>query len=663
MDRIECQKAGFASLAKQTLAWIVCARRQLSTLELQCALAVEDDTSELDEENMPDIEEMISVCAGLVTVDERSSVIRLVHYTMQEYFEQTLSSWLPGAEQAHTKTCLTYLGFKAIVSRPWYRGPSLQHESSYDDNIDPDGPWKAWSYLTTEVCHDNPFLQYAASHWGAHAEICWDKSVEQMVFQFLDDDRRVASCMQIAVLPNSFGALHSWYENDHPPNVTALHLISYLGLETVLSRLVDSGCNINLPENHGRRALSYAALGGHSSTFRLLMENDASNLNAQDDWSHTPLSYALMSGSEEIITMMLKNDKVHIDTFYDEPYNRDKKTPLGRCCELGFERAVHLLLGREGIDVNYHYGSGTPLMLAAGGGHLSIVRTLLNHDGIKVNGEGTLSPLRAAVKKGHEDVTRFLLEHKEIDVNRGSPIVIATEKNNHNTFQMLITRSEIDVNPMDDYWGRTPLMWAAKWGNEAMTKLLLDKSDIRINISELQEHGFEIPSSGPKAQSALMLAAARGHEGVVKQLLAKPSIDINFKDRAFDTAIRLAAGSGHAGVVKMLLQREDIDIHFLALTRAAEGGHEDVVKLLLNRKEVDPSKATYKKQTALMLAAKNGHEEVVRLLLPRCQNQVLLREDENGKTAMMLAVANGYDGIVKLLDDDIRHKAVLFRER
>jgi hypothetical protein len=45
--------------------------------------------SELDEENLPEIEDMVSVCAGLVTVYEESNIVRLIYYTTQEYFERT----------------------------------------------------------------------------------------------------------------------------------------------------------------------------------------------------------------------------------------------------------------------------------------------------------------------------------------------------------------------------------------------------------------------------------------------------------------------------------------------------------------------------------------------------------------------------------------------
>ena len=89
MERIVGQEGGLRELVKKVLSWVTCAKRPLTTLELQHALAVEIGTSELDEENLPEIEDMVSLCAGLVTVDRESNVIRLVHYTTQQYFERT----------------------------------------------------------------------------------------------------------------------------------------------------------------------------------------------------------------------------------------------------------------------------------------------------------------------------------------------------------------------------------------------------------------------------------------------------------------------------------------------------------------------------------------------------------------------------------------------
>jgi hypothetical protein len=107
MKRIEGQLAGEKKLAKQVLSWITCAKRPLTTSEVEHALAVELGELQFDEENLSPIEDMVSVCAGLVTVDEESTIIRLVHYTTQEYFERTQKNWFPDAEINVAVICVT----------------------------------------------------------------------------------------------------------------------------------------------------------------------------------------------------------------------------------------------------------------------------------------------------------------------------------------------------------------------------------------------------------------------------------------------------------------------------------------------------------------------------------------------------------------------------
>jgi hypothetical protein len=116
MERINGQKQGFRDLAKQVLAWIACAMRPLTISELQCALRVEVGDSELDKDNLPQVEDMVSVCAGLVTVNDESSIIRLVHYTTQECLQRTQHCWFPDAESRILKPCVTYLSFKIFNS-------------------------------------------------------------------------------------------------------------------------------------------------------------------------------------------------------------------------------------------------------------------------------------------------------------------------------------------------------------------------------------------------------------------------------------------------------------------------------------------------------------------------------------------------------------------
>jgi hypothetical protein len=106
MERIEGQVDDQERLAKQVLSWITCAMRPLTTAGLQDALAVEPGDTELGEDNLVEVDDMVSACAGLVTVDQESKIIRLVHYTTQEYFERTQNHWFLCAESASQQLAL-----------------------------------------------------------------------------------------------------------------------------------------------------------------------------------------------------------------------------------------------------------------------------------------------------------------------------------------------------------------------------------------------------------------------------------------------------------------------------------------------------------------------------------------------------------------------------
>jgi hypothetical protein len=71
MDWITAQDEGGERLAKPVLSWITCAKRPLMNAEPQHVIAVKPGQSEFDK-RQPDIKDIISVSAGLVTVDKRA---------------------------------------------------------------------------------------------------------------------------------------------------------------------------------------------------------------------------------------------------------------------------------------------------------------------------------------------------------------------------------------------------------------------------------------------------------------------------------------------------------------------------------------------------------------------------------------------------------------
>jgi hypothetical protein len=78
MERIRRQDEDDRTLAERVLSWITYARRPLSQEELQHALAVTPEMTDMDSEALVDEVILIDVCAGLVAIDENRSIIRLV---------------------------------------------------------------------------------------------------------------------------------------------------------------------------------------------------------------------------------------------------------------------------------------------------------------------------------------------------------------------------------------------------------------------------------------------------------------------------------------------------------------------------------------------------------------------------------------------------------
>lgn len=77
MRRITNQEPEHRAIALKALAWVSYAFRSLSLRELQHALAIEPGVVELDEELMIEGNNLISLCAGLIVIDQVS--MRIYH--------------------------------------------------------------------------------------------------------------------------------------------------------------------------------------------------------------------------------------------------------------------------------------------------------------------------------------------------------------------------------------------------------------------------------------------------------------------------------------------------------------------------------------------------------------------------------------------------------
>lgn len=332
IQRIEGQLPGKSMQAKRVLSWITYAQRPLSTGELSHALAVEVGDSELDMDNIPDVEDMISDCAGLVVVDDESNIIRLVHYTTQEYFERVRESWNPQAQQEIASICITCLSFDIFAS-----GASASE-------ID----------LETRIA-ESPFYEYAAMNWATHS-LTVQKEISELALSFLQHEDLVASTCKI---------IHIFEEDFHPypyvpKKMTGLHLTAMLGLSFLSSellRLASGTTSINADplDRSGRTPLSWAAGNGHEAVVKLLLARDDVEADSKDTESQTPLWWAAELGREAVVKLLLARDDVEVGSviawlFWEDNYEWDPevfKLLLARKEIHADSEMVELLLARR----------------------------------------------------------------------------------------------------------------------------------------------------------------------------------------------------------------------------------------------------------------------------------------------------------------------------
>ena len=216
-----------------------------------------------------------------------------------------------------------------------------------------------------------------------------------------------------------------------------------------------------------------------------------------------------------------------------------------------------------------------------------------------------------------------------------TPLLYAA-RNGHEAVVKLLLERGADIDSKDE-WGRTPLHWAAESGHEAVVKLLL-------------ERGAAVDSKDRWGRTPLLWATESGHEAVVKLLLERGA-DVDSKDEWGRTSLLWATGKGHEAVVKLLLERgADVDSEDerggTPLLWATEKGHEAVVKLLLERGADVDSKNEWGR-TPLLCAMEKGHEAVVKLLLERGAD--MDSKDGRGRTPLHWAAESGHEAVVKLL--------------
>ena len=191
----------------------------------------------------------------------------------------------------------------------------------------------------------------------------------------------------------------------------ALQVACKDGHDTIVQLLLDWGADVNVNMEGGifGTALQAACYGVHETTVRLLLDRGA-DVNAEGVANGTPLQAVCAQGHEPLVRLLIDQGA--------EPKDGDTE-----CCMFGRQRgyrAITLILLGRGASVSVHGRAESALQAACRGGHVAIVKLLLE-TGAEVNTRGGHyeTALQAACSTGgnrQEEVVRLLLDNGA-DVN------------------------------------------------------------------------------------------------------------------------------------------------------------------------------------------------------------------------------------------------------
>lgn len=663
IERIKLQEEDDSKLGMNILQWLAHAKRPMKVNELCHALAVEPEHTsnppcELDRGNILDANDLTEVCAGLVTIEEQSSVIRFVHATTQEFLNEHLDTLFPSAEIKISYTCLAYLSLSEFA------------EGS------------AWTDHEFEKRLElYPFFHYAACGFGSHLQGQPERELETQALEILRNPMRRAAINQVTYTRHANASYHG-YSQSAPQELSSLHVTAALGLAHLNSKLLQIGEDPRQKDSLGRTALHYASSKGHLQLIRQMQ--DAEN-ETRDVFWESALHLATQNGHVSAVKLLIElNAGIEsVDGGY---------SALHLACRYGHESLVDLLLDKGANLETKTFFASTALHLAAESGQQVCVEKLIDRGAeVDVQDNNGFTPLHLAARRGFLEIARTLLAHGAQKnrrcykkFNEKTPLHFAAEAGYTSIIKILLSNGA-DLN-QKDLVGMTALHHAALSGKQSSIEYLMrsgcslseidcsgrtafdvaDLCDIMgvILYTDVGDHVSEITSQndaqdeiwrtffsseGMSQLSMLHTKNSRAQEFLTSQAnTANHAVIYQREDSLHD-----AAWKGDLAMVQTLLDR-GIHVNLKGISQstamhiASARGNSAVVFLLLSR-GANPDCKTNDGKTPLAYAVMNGHLDVIRILIEKCSVDV--NSNSGRSTALHGAAKYSRSTAIRMLTD------------
>ena len=658
LERIGNEPRNRQQIAMQSLMWVSRARSPLRVIELRHALATQVGDSKFDEDNLLQGKLIVDCCFGLLVLDNESSIVRLVHHTLQDFLQARQQPHFANEETQITGICLTYLCLGRSEVSSMHRQEYGHDPPRISNSLD-----------------DLPFLGYAAAHWGHHAQHAHPNDIEDIALKFLRSPSKVGRAEQSRSQPSSplaeLPRFRDIRRTRSRGDLTGLHIAAGFGLDRLIHLLLDEGLDANATDSYGYSALHEAACNGHVEAVSALIKQGA-EVDLVDVDGNTPLYLAVSFAHKDLVLKLLEHGA--------NPNAQcvDGWTPLHEAADKGHIHIVTLLLDNKASAHSKSARGLNALHRAAGRGHIEIVKLLLER-GCRVDAltKDKWTPLHGASSSGNHETVRFLLDvNAAIDYQSAdgrTPLHRACRGGHSLTVSVLLAKGANIL--LSDTTGNIPLHRAAKAGNTKIARLLLDhdataavaqitalnasgrtpreeasysghwKMATLLRREEVFHHQFD-----PDPDNELATAVADGNLPRVQELI-NHGADVNQPQGESLTPLHLAFLTGDEAIARVLLKnnatlKAKTAEGWTPLHCAAKKGAESAVQLCLDH-GADIQASTRDGQTALHKVCKSGSVASTKLLIE--QGAKLEASDDWGWTPLHTASAAGFKEIVELL--------------
>lgn len=316
-----------------------------------------------------------------------------------------------------------------------------------------------------------------------------------------------------------------------------------------------------------------------------------------------------------------------VDHYKDE----DGRTALILAAIEGRTEMVEWLLD-HGAAVNFQdTDEDTALIWASNNGNSAVMQTLLNYNAdVHIYDSAGDNALLAASINGQTKCVQYLLHAKADpdarDSYRGTALMNAAYAGSKEAVMVLL-QGKADVRLKDKKKKNAAMVAEAEGHHEIAVMIRKFASHFQQQVAKKQNHKvMSAPLSNNKQKKGfskqVFFAARNGNDAEVKMLINKSDFDIkvinNYKDGRGYTALKAAATGGHNGCMRLLLdaghETEGVDkFGATALMNAAYKGHRGTVRMLLAY-GADVNAKDYRNMTAVSHAKARKNNEIAKLI-------------------------------------------------